>query len=133
MITVKFFASLKTIAEKTDIVTSDWNGFNVLHTAASRVGGMDIGFVAGEGGLNTAGILAGAASGAIETLFLLGADEVDVSKAGKTFVIYQGHHGDRGAHNADVILPGAAYTEKSATYVNLEGRVQQTTQAIFPP
>ncbi|MBT4038730.1 MAG: NADH-quinone oxidoreductase subunit G [Rhodospirillales bacterium] len=121
------------VADKYGMVTGDWNGFNVLHTAASRVGGMDIGFVAGEGGLNTAGILAGAASGAIETLFLLGADEVDVSKAGKTFVIYQGHHGDRGAHNADVILPGAAYTEKSATYVNLEGRVQQTTQAIFPP
>jgi NADH-quinone oxidoreductase subunit G len=126
-------ALARQIAEKYGMVSDDWNGFNVLHTAASRVGGMDIGFVPGEGGLNTANILSSVARGAIDTLFLLGADEIEVTRSSNTFVIYQGHHGDRGAHDADVILPGAAYTEKSGTYVNLEGLVQQTTQAVFPP
>ena len=85
------------------------------------------------GGRDVAGILAGAGKGEIEVVYLLGADEIDMSKLGKAFVIYQGHHGDAGAHRADVILPGAAYTEKSATYVNTEGRVQRTTLAAFPP
>ncbi len=111
----------------------NWNGFNVLHNAASRVGGLDLGFVPGEGGLDTTGILAGAASGTIKAVYLLGADEIDTSALGDTFVIYQGHHGDAGAHRADVILPGAAYTEKNATYVNTEGRVQRTQLAVFAP
>lgn len=111
----------------------NWNGFNVLHSAASRVGGLDLGFVPGEGGRNTADILAGAASGDIKAVYLLGADEIDTSSLGSAFVIYQGHHGDAGAHRADVILPGAAYTEKNATYVNTEGRVQRTQLAVFPP
>ncbi len=81
----------------------------------------------------SAGILSGAEKGEIEIVYLLGADEIDPSKLGKAFVIYQGHHGDAGAHRADVILPGAAYTEKNATYVNTEGRVQQTRLAVFPP
>ncbi|MCK5444311.1 MAG: molybdopterin-dependent oxidoreductase, partial [Rhodospirillaceae bacterium] len=72
-------------------------------------------------------------SGDIEVLYLLGADEIDANRLGKAFVIYQGHHGDNGAHRADVILPGAAYTEKNATFVNTEGRVQQTRLATFPP
>ena len=110
-----------------------WNGFNVLHTAAARVGGMDLGFVPGTGGLDTQAILAGAESGAIEVVYLLGADEIDMARLGSAFVIYQGHHGDAGAHRADVILPGAAYTEKNATYVNTEGRVQRTRLATFPP
>ena len=91
-----------------------WNGFNVLHTAAARVGGLELGFVPGEGGRDLAGILAGAGKGEIEVVYLLGADEIDTAQLGKAFVIYQGHHGDRGAHRADVILPGAAYTEKDA-------------------
>jgi len=110
-----------------------WNGFNVLHTAAARVGGMDVGFVPGAGGKDTRGILDGAGKGEIEVVYLLGADEIDTAKLGKAFVIYQGHHGDRGAHRADVVLPGAAYTEKSGTYVNTEGRVQRAERAAFPP
>ncbi len=106
-----------------------WNGFNVLHTAAARVGGLDIGFVPGNGGKDAAAMLAGG----VDVLFLLGADEADLSKLGATFVIYQGSHGDNGAQRADVVLPGAAYTEKSATFVNTEGRAQQTVRAVFPP
>ncbi len=109
-----------------------WNPFNVLHTAASRVAGLDLGLVPAKGGLDVAGQLDAAARGKLDVLFLLGADEIDVP-VGPTFVIYQGHHGDRGAHRADVILPGAAYTEKSATYLNTEGRVQMTERCVFPP
>ena len=91
-----------------------WNGFNVLHTAAARVGGLDLGFLPATGGKDVAGIIAGAQSGEIKTVLLLGADEIDTSKLGKANVIYIGSHGDNGAHRADVILPAAAYTEKSA-------------------
>jgi NADH-quinone oxidoreductase subunit G len=109
-------------------VKDGWNGFSVLHEAAARVGALDIGFVPGEGGLSTAQMIAG---GALDVLFLLGADEVDVAPG--AFLVYVGTHGDRGAHRADVILPGAAYTEKSGFYVNTEGRVQATARAAFPP
>ena len=121
------------VAEAAGMVADDWNGFNVLHTAAARVGGLDIGFVPGPGGRNTGDILAGAEAGEIAVVFLLGADEVDTARLGKTFVIYQGHHGDAGAHAADVVLPGAAYTEKNAIYVNTEGRVQLGQRAVYPP
>ena len=110
------------------VVKDGWNGFNILHTEASLVGALDLGFVPGEGGLDTGAMLE---PGALDVLFNLGADEVDVPAG--AFVIYQGTHGDKGAHRADVILPGAAYTEKSATYVNTEGRVQMTNRAVFPP
>jgi NADH-quinone oxidoreductase subunit G len=110
-----------------------WNAFNVLHAAAARVGGLDLGFVPGAGGRDSAGMLKAAAAGGLDLLYLLGADEIDVSRLGATFVVYQGTHGDAGAHRADVILPGAAYTEKAATYVNTEGRVQVTARAVFPP
>jgi NADH-quinone oxidoreductase subunit G len=102
--------------------------WNVLHTAASRVGGLDLGFVPGEGG-KTAGELV--QKGGADVLFLLGADEVDLSKT-DAFVVYLGTHGDAGAHRADVILPGAAYTEKNGLYVNTEGRVQMGFRAVFP-
>ncbi len=105
---------------------------NILHGAASRVGGLDMGFVPGEGGLSTDAILDAAQQGAIETVYLMGADELDTSKIKDAFVIYQGHHGDNGAHVADVILPGAAYTEKSGLYVNMEGRVQMANRAVPP-
>jgi len=121
------------IADACGMVKDGWNGFNVLHTAAGRVGGLDVGFVPGAGGRGVAGILDGASSGAVDTVFLLGADEIDTAKLGRAFVVYIGHHGDRGAHRADVILPGAAYTEKNATYVNTEGRVQRAWRAVFPP
>ena len=106
-----------------------WNGFAVLHNAAARVGALDIGFVPAKGAADTAAMLAGG----VDVLFLLGADEYDLTGLGDTMVVYLGTHGDNGAHRADVILPGAAYTEKSATYVNTEGRVQVTTRAVFPP
>jgi len=109
-------------------VEDGWNGFAVLHTAASRVGGLDIGFVPGQGGLKTAEMIG---FGTLDVLVLLGADEVEV--APETFVVYIGTHGDRGAHRADVILPGAAYTEKSGLWVNTEGRIQMGLRAGFPP
>jgi NADH-quinone oxidoreductase subunit G len=113
-----------------DMLNAEWHGFNVLHTAAARVGAMDLGFLPGPGGKDLAGML----NGGVDVLWLLGADEFDTSKIGPdTFVIYQGHHGDAGAARADVILPGAAYTEKDGIYVNLEGRAQQGFMAVRPP
>lgn len=112
----------------TGAVADGWNGFAMLHTAAARVGALDVGAVPGAGGLNA---LQMAEKGALKLLFLLGADEIDVADG--AFVVYIGTHGDRGAHRADVILPGAAYTEKSGTYVNTEGRPQLASRAAFPP
>ena len=105
-----------------------WNGFGVLQDTASRAGALDIGFAAGGGGLSLAQMTT---FGTLDVLFLLGADEVKVPDG--TFVVYIGTHGDRGAHRADVILPGAAYTEKSGIYVNTEGRAQIASRAAFPP
>jgi NADH-quinone oxidoreductase subunit G len=116
-------------AEARGALRDDWNGFSVLHTAAGQVGALDLGFVPGASGLGTAGML----GGGVDVLFLAGADDCDLSGLGKTFVVYIGSHGDRGAHRADVILPGAAYTEKSALYVNTEGRVQIAERAGFAP
>jgi NADH-quinone oxidoreductase subunit G len=126
-------ATARAIAERYGMVKDDWNGFNVLHTAAARVGGLDLGLVPGKGGHDVAGILTAADRGEIEVVFLLGADEIDTAALGNAFVIYQGHNGDRGAARADVILPGAADTEKDATYVNTEGRPQRGRLAVFPP
>ncbi len=126
-------AAVLTMARSLATVRDDWNGFAVLHTAAARVGALDLGLVPGAGGKDVAGILAGAASKEIEVVYLLAADEIDMSKLGKAFVIYQGHHGDAGANRADVILPGAAYTEKPGTYANTEGRVQLGQRASYPP
>jgi NADH-quinone oxidoreductase subunit G len=110
------------------VVKDGWNGFAVLHNAASRVGALDIGFVPGEGGLDASAM---AKAGALDLLFLLGADEVTVEPG--AFVVYQGSHGDRGAHRADVILPAAAFPERSGLFVNTEGRVQLSNRAAFPP
>jgi len=126
-------ALAKQIADGTGMISEGWNGFNVLQTAASRVGGLDIGFVPGKGGKSTLDILEACGDGKIKTLYLLGADGIEPAKLSDTFIIYQGHHGDSGAHMADVILPGAAYTEKNGTYVNTEGRVQRGSLAVFPP
>jgi NADH-quinone oxidoreductase subunit G len=114
-------------------VAEGWNGFALLHNAASRVGGIDIGFVPHDGGVCSADQIGLAGKGELDVLFLLGADEYDTSAMGKAFVVYIGSHGDKGAHRADVILPGATYTEKSGTYVNTEGRVQVANRAVFPP
>jgi NADH-quinone oxidoreductase subunit G len=106
----------------------DWNGYGVLHTAAARVGALDLGFVPGAGGRSARQM---AAPGGLDLAFLLGADEIDMPPG--VCVVYIGTHGDQGAHRADVILPGAAYTEKSGIYVNTEGRVQMSARAAFPP
>ena len=105
-----------------------WNGFGILHNAASEVGALDIGFAPNGGGLTAAQM---ATYGTLDVLFSLGADDIEVADG--TFVVYIGTHGDKGAHRADVILPGAAYTEKSGIYVNTEGRVQMASRAGFPP
>jgi NADH-quinone oxidoreductase subunit G len=123
----------RALAEGLGLIRDDWNGFNVLHRAAARVAGLDMGFLPGAGGRDLAGILDGCRKGDIEVLYLLGADELDFADTGSAFVIYQGHHGDRGAARADVVLPGAAYTEKDGTYVNTEGRAQLGRRAVFPP
>ncbi len=109
-------------------VAEGWNGFSVLHTAASRVGALDVGAVPGEGGLRAQEMVK---SKQIDVLFLLGADEIEVEN--DAFVVYIGTHGDRGAHRADVILPAAAYTEKSGIFVNTEGRPQLAKRAAFAP
>jgi NADH-quinone oxidoreductase subunit G len=94
------------------------------------VGALDLGFVPGPNGKSAEAML----SGGVDLLWLLGADNFDpASIAAGTFVVYQGHHGDAGAQRADVILPGAAYTEKSGTYVNTEGRAQRAFKAVYPP
>jgi NADH-quinone oxidoreductase subunit G len=126
-------ATARKIAEDCGMVSDGWNGFNVLHGAAARVAGLDLGLLPGDGGRDVAAMVAGAGTGDIKALYLLGADEIDTSALGDAFVIYQGHHGDAGAARADVILPGAAFTEKSATYANTEGRAQQTRLVTFPP
>jgi NADH-quinone oxidoreductase subunit G len=121
-------AAVAKAAQAHGAIKDDWNGFSVLHTAASRVGALDVGAVPGETGLAVAQMLQ---PKALDVLFLLGADEIDVPDG--PFVVYIGTHGDRGAHRADVILPGAAYTEKSGIYVNTEGRPQLANRAAFPP
>ncbi len=126
-------ALARDLADPCGLVADGWTGFNVLHLAAARVAGLDIGFVPGPGGRDLAGILDGAGKGEIEAVYLLGADELDMGRLGQAFVIYQGHHGDTGAHRADVVLPGAAYTEKDGIYVNTEGRVQLSGAAVDPP
>jgi NADH-quinone oxidoreductase subunit G len=115
-------------AKSFDLVREGWNGFCVLSATASLVAALDIGFVPGEGAMDARSM---AKEGALDCVYLLGADTIDIAPG--AFVIYQGTHGDRGAHRADVILPGAAYTEKSGTYVNTEGRVQMGERAVFPP
>ncbi len=110
-------------AKQFNLVREGWNGFNVVHMAASRMGGLMLGY-AQKGGiadLANAGVT-----------FFLGAEEVDFDNFGG-FKVYVGHHGDRAAHHADVILPGSTYAEKSGTWVNLEGRVQRGERAVFPP
>ena len=118
-------AALK-LAKTYNVVRDGWNGFNVLHFSAARNGGLMLGW-AQPGGI------ADVAAAKPRLVFFLGADEVDFSKFAKSFKVYIGHHGDKGAGVADVVLPGASYAEKSGTWVNLEGRVQRGERAVFPP
>lgn len=118
------------LAVQANAIRPDWHGFNVLHTAASRMAGLDLGLVPGPQGRDVAGML----GGGVDVLWLMGADEFAVHDIGPdTFVIYQGHHGDAGAARADVILPGVLYAEKPGTYTNTEGRVQRAFRAVMPP
>jgi NADH-quinone oxidoreductase subunit G len=121
------------IAETYGVVTRNWNGFNVLHTAASRVAGLDMGFLPEKSGLDINAMYKAAEADRLDLVWLLGADEADLPRLKNAFIIYQGHHGDKGAHHADVVLPGAAYTEKDGIYLNTEGRVQYANRAAFPP
>lgn len=124
------FEKTMALAKVVGTVSDDWNGFNVLHHAASRVAGLDLGFIPQGQGKDIAAMV----NGGVDALWMLGADEVDLSALSpECFVIYQGHHGEKVASRADVVLPGAAYTEKFGTYVNTEGRVQRSFRAIFPP
>jgi NADH-quinone oxidoreductase subunit G len=116
------------IALDAGAVKDGWNGFGILHNAASEVGALDVGFTPTGDGLTATQM---ATYGTLDVLFSLGADDIEVAEG--TFVVYIGTHGDKGAHRADVILPGAAYTEKSGIYVNTEGRVQIASRAGFPP
>jgi NADH-quinone oxidoreductase subunit G len=116
------------IARDVGAVKDGWNGFGILHNAASEVGALDIGFAPNGRGLTASQM---ATYGTLDVLFSLGADDIEVAEG--TFVVYIGTHGDKGAHRADVILPGAAYTEKSGMFVNTEGRVQVANRAGFPP
>ena len=116
-------AALKAAAQ---FIKGDWNGFNVLHTAASRMGGLMLGY-AQKGGI------ADIEKAKPELVILLGADEVPAANFSNAFKVYIGHHGDKGAGQADLVLPGAAYAEKHGTWVNIEGRVQRGERATFPP
>ncbi len=126
-------ALIADVAEKIGAVSKDWNGYCVLHTDAARVGALDLGFVPQAGGLDYNDIIKAAAKGSIKFVYNVGVDRPEIADLEKAFVVYQGHHGDIGAHHADVILPGSAFSEKTATYVNLEGRVQRTIKAVYAP
>ncbi len=121
------------VLETAGAEAEDWNGFCVLQRTAARVGGLELGFVPAKGGLDAAGMAAAASEGRLDFVYLLGADEMDPESFRGAFTVYQGHHADRGAQHADVLLPGGAFTEQSATYVNTEGRPQRARPAHPPP
>lgn len=128
-----WIAKIHDIAEKYKIMRDDWQGLNILHNHASMVGALEVGFIHGKDGNGTAEILQKAQNGKLKTLYLLGADDIDLSNvADDCFIIYHGHHGDRSAEHADLILPSAAYTEQDAIYLNMEGRAQYARRAVLP-
>jgi NADH-quinone oxidoreductase subunit G len=123
-------ASAWRLAAEAGLLKPDWHGFNLLHQFGGQVGALELGFLPGQGGKDLTAML----SGGVDALWLLNADGFDPARIpASTFVIYQGHHGDAMAARADVLLPGAAYTEKDATWVNTEGRAQRSYRAIHPP
>ena len=123
----------KKIAEKYKMIGNEWNGFNMLHNNASLTGGLLAGFVSSNPSVNSDTILEQALNKQIKAVYLLGVDDINLSRLENCFVIYQGSHGETGAAVADVILPSASYVEKDATFVNIESRPQQTTKALFAP
>lgn len=122
------------ISTKYGVITKDWNGYNILHNNASTVGAIEMGFAPQfTKGKSVKQMLKSANDGELKVLFLLGADEIETESLKGCLKVYIGHHGDKSAHYADFILPSAAYTEKNATYINLEGRAQETKMAVQPP
>lgn len=119
-------AAAQALVKSLNLLRDGWNGFNVVHMAAARMGSLMLGYAQSGG-------IADIAAAAPKLAFFLGADEVDFGKFDKSFKVFVGHHGDKGAHVADVILPSAAWPEKPGTYVNTEGRVQFAERAAFPP
>jgi NADH-quinone oxidoreductase subunit G len=124
--TLALVESLGLVRPSTGSGQVGWNGYNVLHTVAARTGGLMLGY-AHDGGMTSL------AAKAPKLLLLLGADEADLTPFAASFKVYLGHHGDKGAAVADVILPGVAYSEKHGIHVNLEGRVQYSEKAVDPP
>lgn len=125
------FRLIEKIIANSGAVKDGWDGLCVLHTGANTVGNLDLGFDDKYAGLRALDSGSWSKTG---FLYLLGADDIDnIDVSSDCFVIYQGHHGDRGASIANIVLPGAAYTEKNSTYVNTEGRVQRSKLAFFPP
>ncbi|QNM82946.1 NADH-quinone oxidoreductase subunit G [Sphingomonas sabuli] len=120
------FGAALALVDTLGLIKGDWNGFNVLHTSASRMAGLMLGYGQGGG-------LATVEKAKPAVAILLGADEMPAARLAGAFKVYIGHHGDNGARQADLVLPGAAYTEKHGTYVNTEGRVQRGEKALFPP
>jgi NADH-quinone oxidoreductase subunit G len=114
------------LVEPLGLIKEDWNGFNVLHISASRMASLMLGYA-------QAGGLADIEAADPHVVLLLGADEVAADKFKRAYKVYIGHHGDKGARMADLVLPGAAYAEKHGTYVNTEGRVQWAERAVFAP
>ena len=127
----QILAAAQSLAEKCGAVKEGWNGFNLLQAAASRVGGLELALVPGAEGASAQAMLSGEVS--LDVLYLLGAENIERARvSAETLVVYQGHHGDRGAQAADVILPSAAYTEQHGSYMNTEGRLQQAVRAVEP-
>ena len=120
------------LAYKFNFINNGWNGFNVLHSAASRAGAMSIGFFPSGKGMITEEIISNYNNNKLDLLYLLGADELNLEKNDDCFVIYQGHHGDVGAQIADLVFPAAAFCEQNGLYMNTEGRVQESIRSTFP-
>ncbi|MGC0371420.1 MAG: hypothetical protein DGJ47_000109 [Rickettsiaceae bacterium] len=123
------FGLIGELVKRCDIIKPDWNGYNIMHNHSSSVGSLDLGINYGERG--TENILKKTQTGEVKFLYLLSADDIDINKISKDcFVVYQGHHGDKCAARADIILPEAAFTEQDGLYVNLEGRVQRAKASV---
>jgi NADH-quinone oxidoreductase subunit G len=127
------FSQISSICKKYNIIREDWNGFNILHNHASTVGALDIGFFAKSESSKAINMAKASVSGELDILFLLGADELEIPQSHDSLIIYIGHHGDKSANIADIVLPAAAFTEKDASYINNEGILQEAFKAVPAP
>ena len=126
---------IKNLSQEANLIREDWNGFNILNKFASRVGGLTVGFVPYDGGMSAVEIKTALKNNKLKVLFLIEADDFQINDndLGDVFIIYIGHHGDRFAGLADIILPTSAFTEKKALYLNLEGSPQFTKVVTSKP